>query len=162
MYAAQRLEWAKMQNNQFEILPMTENDIKSVEEIESISGLSQWGAENYKYELKRDDSVLFVAKLKRQIVGFVFARLIKPEFEILNVAVLPEFKKQGIGRKLFERTLENAIKNDCQKCWLEVRESNRSARTFYEKLNFRIVGRRKKYYQFPVEDALLLEYIIDN
>jgi ribosomal-protein-alanine N-acetyltransferase len=151
-----------MQYQQFEIEPMTENDLESVARIESQSGLNNWGIENYKSELKRNDSFLYTAKLDQETVGFVFARLITPEVEIFNIAVIDEHKKKGIGKKLFEQLLEKATENDCQKCWLEVRESNQTARKFYEKLKFQIVGRRKNYYQFPIEDALLLECIINK
>jgi ribosomal-protein-alanine N-acetyltransferase len=127
-----------------------------------LSGLNQWGIENYKSELKRADSVFYAAKLEQQVIGFVLARLITPQVEIFIIAVLPQFRKQGIGQKLCQKTFETAIKYDCKKCWLEVRESNQTARAFYENLKFQIVGRRKRYYQFPVEDALLLERIIDD
>lgn len=151
-----------MQNKKIEIFPATAEDLEAIAEIESLSGLSQWGIESYKSELARDENLFYVARSEGKVIGFVFARLITPEIEIFNIAVLPDFRKQGIGRKLFETILELAVDRGCRECWLEVRESNLAARRFYEKLNFQNVGRRKNYYQFPVEDALLLGYKIDN
>jgi ribosomal-protein-alanine N-acetyltransferase len=149
-----------MQNKKIEISPATVEDLEAIADIESLSGLSRWGTENYKAELEKDENLFYVARSEERIVGFVFSRLIIPEVEIFNIAILPKFRKQGIGRKLFETILELAIDRDCQECWLEVRESNLEARRFYEKLNFQNVGRRKNYYRFPVEDALLLRYVI--
>jgi ribosomal-protein-alanine N-acetyltransferase len=149
-----------MSNKKIEILPAAYSDLEAIAEIEMLSGLNQWGVESYKSELAKDENLFFVAKSKEKIVGFVFARLITPTVEIFNIAVLPECRKHGIGRKLFEKILERAIESSCLECWLEVRESNLSAREFYEKLGFQNVGRRKNYYRFPVEDALLLEFKI--
>jgi ribosomal-protein-alanine N-acetyltransferase len=160
MCEAQTLAATKMQNKKIEILPMTANDLEAVAEIELLSGLNQWGVESYKSELAKNENLLYVAKSKEKTIGFVFARLITPIVEIINIAVLPEFRKQGIGHKLFETILAKGVESGCRECWLEVRESNETARRFYEKLNFQNVGRRKKYYSFPVEDALLLNYKI--
>lgn len=151
-----------MQNKKIEILPARPEDLSAIAEIEALSNLNQWGTENYKSELGKDENLFFVAREGHKIVGFVFSRLITPAVEIFNIAVLPEFRKQGIGRKLLDAILERAVKAGCRECWLEVRESNLEARRFYEKLNFQNVGRRKNYYRFPVEDALLLEFKMDN
>lgn len=151
-----------MQNKKIEIFPATADDLEAIAEIELLSGLSLWGTESYKSELARDENLFYVAKSDGKVVGFVFARPITPEIEIFNIAVLSEFRKQGIGRKLFETILELAVDRGCRECWLEVRESNLAARRFYEKLNFQNAGRRKNYYRSPVEDALLLRYIIVN
>jgi ribosomal-protein-alanine N-acetyltransferase len=106
--------------------------------------------------------MLFIAKMNGKIIGFISARLIAPEMEIFNIAVLPEFRKQGIGGKLFGQILDCAVKNEAKVCWLEVRESNKIARKFYENLKFEIVGKRKNYYTNPAEDAILLEFKIGN
>lgn len=151
-----------MQNKKIEISPATAEDLEAIAEIESLSGLSPWGIESYKSELAKKDNLFYVARSEGKVNGFVFARPITPEIEIFNIAVLPEFRKQGIGQKLFETILGLAVDRGCRECWLEVRESNLAAHRFYEKLNFQNVGRRKNYYRFPIEDALLLRYIIVN
>jgi len=151
-----------MQNKKIEISPAAVEDLEAIADIELLSGLSWWGTESYKAELEKDENLFYVARSEGKVIGFVFARLITPEVEIFNIAVLPKFRKQGIGRKLFETILELAIDRGCRECWLEVRESNLAAGRFYEKLNFQNVGRRKNYYQFPLEDALLLRYTIVN
>lgn len=151
-----------MPNEAIEILLMTERDLKAVSEIEKLSGLSVWGIKNYKSELERPDAFLFVAKKDGKIIGFVSARLITPVVEIFNIAVLPEFRKQGIGGKLFGEILIGAVKNGAKVCWLEVRESNKTARKFYENLKFENVGKRKNYYTNPAEDSILLEFKIGD
>ncbi|MDQ4122024.1 MAG: ribosomal protein S18-alanine N-acetyltransferase [Acidobacteriota bacterium] len=151
-----------MQNKEIEILPPTAEELEAIAQIETLSGLSNWGTESYKYELQKKESLFFIARSEGKVIGFVFARLIKPEIEILNIAILPELRKQGVGRKLFEKILELAEQIGCSECWLEVRESNLVAQRFYEKLGFQNIGRRKNYYQFPVEDAFLLNFKIGN
>jgi ribosomal-protein-alanine N-acetyltransferase len=151
-----------MENKKIEIFPATVEDLEAIAEIESLSGLSRWGTESYKSELAKKENLFYVAGSEEKVVGFVLASLITPDVEIFNIAVLPDLRKQGIGRKLFETILQAAADRGCRECWLEVRESNQAARRFYEKLSFQIIGRRKNYYRFPVEDALLLRYIIVN
>lgn len=151
-----------MPNKKIEILAASSGDLEAIAEIESLSGLNQWGIESYRTELAKEENLFFVARSEEKIVGFIFARPITPTVEIFNIAVSPECRKQGIGRKLFETILERAVERGCAECWLEVRESNLPAREFYEKLGFQNVGRRKNYYSFPIEDALLLEFKIAN
>ena len=149
-----------MQNNKIEILPAVVGDLETIANIESLSGLNGWGIENYNSELGKSENLFYVAKFGGKTIGFILARPITPVVEIFNIAVLPDFREKGIGRILFDKILERAVEHNCLECWLEVRESNRAARRFYEKLGFENVGRRKNYYSFPVEDALLLEYKI--
>lgn len=147
-----------MFDQQIKIVPATEKELLEIAELEKIYGLSQWGFENFRTALNNEQGLIFVAKANDKTIGFVFARLIIPEFEIINIAVAPKARKQGIGSSLIEKVLKLTAEKGCEVCWLEVRESNRAALGFYQSLGFSIVGRRRKYYSSPEEDALLLEY----
>lgn len=149
-----------MSDNEIVIRPMSENDLVFVSEIELLSGLNKWGNDCYRADLKKKEVLLFVAIFDEKLCGYIYARLITPEVEIFNIAVLPDFRNRGVGKKLLENVLKTAAENGCRNCWLEVRESNETARKFYERLDFKSVGRRRNYYNFPTEDALLLEYKI--
>lgn len=82
-----------------------------------------------------------------------------PEAEILNLAVAPVARRQGLGKHLLQALLQGAAKMGIQKIALETRESNLPAITLYENCGFRTSGRRRRYYPDTGEDALI--YTID-
>ena len=91
-----------------------------------------------------------------QIVGFISSRRIAVEGEILNLAVKPEFRCQGIGHALVSVILERFHRDGVRQVFGEVRESNHAAISFYERLGFRQIGRREAYYSDPPAAALVL------
>ena len=78
------------------------------------------------------------------------------EMEILNLAVVPEMRRQGHGHFLLTTALQTGRKIGLQKVWLEVREHNVAARALYAGCGFRMAGRRRNYYTDTGEDALVL------
>src|SRR2546421_2461293 len=82
------------------------------------------------------------------------------EGEILNLGVAPTHRRQGIGRALVERVLQELAGLGVRTVYLEVRASNTSARRLYESLGFGEVARRARYYRRPVEDAVVLRAAI--
>ena len=101
--------------------------------------------------------VCFVADQDGDLLGFVVGKHVVGEWELENIAVAPTAQRQGVGRELLRKLLEVAAKAGSEKLLLEVRESNLAARRLYESEGLLVTGRRKKYYQGPEEDALLLE-----
>lgn len=96
-----------------------------------------------------------VARFEGMVVGYLIAYANGPEIHIANVAVSPHFRRRGIGRDLLVEVLTTpAIR--CRYAILDVRESNSGAIALYEDLGFRQIGRRMKYYRYPVEDALVM------
>lgn len=89
------------------------------------------------------------------LVGFLIARHLAPEWELENIVVAPEVRGQRIGTRLMEDLLARAEHTNSQLVFLEVRGSNTPARALYEKLGFHQTGRRKSYYSNPLEDAIL-------
>lgn len=135
---------------------MEHRDIDAVVAIQSASPQSaQWGKADYDLA-DRVGTLGWVAEEDKQIAGFLVARQILDEIEILNMAVLPEFRRQRIGSKLFSAALENACKQGVAKAYLEVRASNSPAIAFYKRHGFMSLGRRAQYYADPREDALVL------
>jgi [ribosomal protein S18]-alanine N-acetyltransferase len=101
--------------------------------------------------------VLFlVADERGAVVGYVVARSARDEGEILNLGVAGAHRRRGIGRRLVERALARLEARGVQMVYLEVRESNAVARELYRSLGFAEVGRRGRYYNHPVEDAVIL------
>jgi [ribosomal protein S18]-alanine N-acetyltransferase len=98
---------------------------------------------------------LLVATLGIHLTGFLVGRTLEPrEHELLNLAVAPEFRRQGIGRELVGAWLEGAPGS----VYLEVRASNRAARLFYKSLGFEEVSTRPEYYHDPPEPAIVLKF----
>jgi ribosomal-protein-alanine N-acetyltransferase len=90
------------------------------------------------------------------VLGFVLVRAVADEMEIMNLAVDPDSRLQGIARRLLADAIDEVRRADVKRVYLEVRESNSAARAFYSSAGFVEQGRRKNYYSHPAEDALLL------
>jgi ribosomal-protein-alanine N-acetyltransferase len=95
-----------------------------------------------------------------KVAGFLVARRLSTELEILNFAVESNSRRCGIGAALLEEALQWAETFQATQAILEVRASNLAALRFYERHKFEVVGRRPRYYTAPVEDALLLMAIL--
>lgn len=97
-----------------------------------------------------------------EVTGFIAGRRVLDEAEILNLAVKPQFRRQGLGRVLLEALLAAFRERAARRVFLEVRESNRGAIVFYEGNGFRCTGRRERYYQEPREAALILTLCLNS
>lgn len=95
-----------------------------------------------------------------RLLGYGGMLTVLDEADVTNVAVLPEARRQGIGRALVEALIEEAKARDLVCLHLEVREGNEGARRLYEALGFVTDGRRKGYYRQPTEDAILMTLAI--
>jgi ribosomal-protein-alanine N-acetyltransferase len=127
----------------------TEADLPAISEIQaSAPEASQWNPRDYlAYECR-------VAERDSLVLGFLVVRAIaEREWEILNLAVAPGVRRQGVGRQL----LSDVLERHTGECFLEVRESNEAARRFYERLGFRTVTRRLQYYANPPETAIVMK-----
>lgn len=137
---------------------MSYGDLPEVYMIETRCFTSPWSVGSFRYELGHRQSILKVAVLNEKIVGYVCIRCMLDTAHILNLAVLPELRRRGIGSSLLQSALEELrqLRPDVESLTLEVRESNTPAIKLYEKFGFTITGRRRGYYQMPEEDALIL------
>jgi [ribosomal protein S18]-alanine N-acetyltransferase len=90
------------------------------------------------------------------VAGFIVARQVASELEILNFAVAPERRRAGAGGALLDAALGWGAAFATEKAFLEVRVSNLAAIRFYERHGFKVTGRRPRYYTSPIEDALVL------
>ena len=90
------------------------------------------------------------------VLGYVVAWFASGQGEIANLAVDPVVRGRGIGAALLDAALEEARRQSTTEIYLEVRDSNLRARQLYESRGFAEVGRRRRYYRQPVEDAVIL------
>lgn len=145
-----------------QIIKMTAGHLEDVLKIAGQCGLGVWSKTDYENELLNESALLFVAQNNQTISGFISARLITSTVEILNIGVLPDFRRQGIGEKLLGIVLQQAKLSGAAESWLEVRAGNGAAQNFYLAKNFKVVGLRRNYYSNPLEDAVLMTSIFSD
>ncbi len=143
-------------DDEFVIRPLTSEDAVVIADLESrCVGAARWGEAAYR-DVAANGITGWVTARAKVLLGFILVRAVADEMEILNLAVDPDSRRQGIARRLLTRAIAEVRRADVKRVYLEVRESNSSARAFYSSAEFTEQGRRKKYYSRPVEDALLL------
>jgi [ribosomal protein S18]-alanine N-acetyltransferase len=91
---------------------------------------------------------------RTEILGFLVARHLAPEWELENIVVALVARRHGLGKQLMEALFVYAREAQSEAVFLEVRESNTAARKLYESAGFQQIGRRKCYYANPLEDAI--------
>ncbi len=138
------------------IIEMNLFHIPQVAEIERQSFSKPWSEQSITESFNQKCNHFFVSVIDSKVVGYIGITVTVDEAYILNVAVLPEYRGQGIGDKLVDKVLDYGSKNNLQFVTLEVRPSNTPAVNLYTHKGFTEVGRRKNYYSNPIEDALLL------
>lgn len=118
---------------------------------------AQWGEEGYS-QLDTGELIGFGVfdENELELFGFIVSRIAADEMEILNLGVSFRTRRQGIATALITAALAEGKQRVAQRAFLEVRESNSGARTFYLSQGFQETGRRKLYYSHPFEDALVL------
>lgn len=142
--------------------PMTLNDVPRVHEIDRLSFSLPWSERSFRFELtENDNSVAWVAETvfpdgQITVVGMVVAWVILDEAHIATIAIHPDFRGLGIGKRLLAKVLLAAYQRGGRLAYLEVRRSNMLALKMYQKFGFEVVGERLRYYQDNNEDALLM------
>jgi ribosomal-protein-alanine N-acetyltransferase len=138
------------------IRPAAAGDLARVLEIERSSFSDPWSLSAFRSVLEEDRLNFHVALSEEVIVGYAVSWCVMDEAELANLAVMPVLRGQRIGAALLDRAMTDARQVGCAVMHLEVRESNTAARALYQSRGFGMVGRRKRYYRAPVEDALIL------
>ena len=90
------------------------------------------------------------------VVGYVGSQTVLGETDMMNIAVHPGYRKQGIATDLIQTLIDTLSKQGSHSLMLEVRQTNEPAKNLYQALGFETVGIRKNYYRNPREDALIL------
>ena len=137
-----------------EMLP---RHIDGVKELLDLSfGPSAWSRESIISQLDKDVSYCAVALDEDKVVGYIAYEIILDEGSLVELAVLPGYRKKGIGRKLVELMLTSCegVRTVC----LEVRASNAPAIALYKAVGFREISVRRGYYDEPEEDAVIMVY----
>ena len=138
------------------LIPMNESHVTQVAELEKCCFSAPWSENSIASELRNPLSCWLAAEEDGRVVGYVGSQSVMGEADMMNIAVDPAFRRQGIARKLVLGLVEALSRRDVTSLTLEVRASNEPAKALYASLGFAQVGRRPNYYRNPREDALIL------
>lgn len=138
------------------ITEMKEQHVQQIAELEKVCFHDPWSENSIASELNNRLSLWFVAVQGDQVIGYVGSQTVLGETDMMNIAVHPNYRKQGIGTELIEHLIGALASRGSHSLMLEVRISNEAAISVYKKLGFAEVGCRKNYYRNPKEDALIL------
>ena len=139
------------------IRKMMLEDIPAVVELDKISFSLPWPERSFRFEVNDNPvSRCWVADVDGRVIGMVVGWMLVDEIHIATIATHPDFRRQGIGRKLLSHTLQRASEEGAESSFLEVRESNLAAQEMYRQFGYEATGRRKRYYRDNDEDAILM------
>jgi ribosomal-protein-alanine N-acetyltransferase len=133
--------------------------LDEIAQIARRSFTNPWTREMFENELTKNpfsDQILAMADGK--VAGYLFAMALFEECHLLDFAVDPDFRRQGIGEKMLGYLIGKMLIRNIRKIFLEVRSSNIAAQALYQKAGFRRIALRKAYYANPVEDAVIYQW----
>jgi ribosomal-protein-alanine N-acetyltransferase len=134
------------------------SDMKELLEIEKFSfPKSPYSEDTFLrwYEIAKD--TFLVAEVEKKIVGYIIGFCKNEVGIVVSIAVHPNFRRKGIGTKLWGELLKLFKNNNVKIARLEVRKSNSIAQNFYKKIGFKKIGTIKNYYENG-EDAIVMVY----
>lgn len=141
-----------------EVVELGEPDIRDLMDLEKLCFEYHWTREQFLLGLEGGAYKVIGVRRDGGLVGYMAFSLIADEMEILNLAVHPGYRRQGIGEALLGRSFEMCAARGVTKSFLDVKVSNDPALALYRKFGYKKIGVRKKYYPDTREDALLFRY----
>lgn len=152
-----------MNELEIEIAQMDENRVDDVVRIENTSFKTPWPRQIFLSEINKARAYCRIAIDKNgRTAGYCISNIIYDELHILKVAVDKQYRRKGIGRLLIEDTIVFHRPGGAKSVMLEVRVSNTSAISLYNKMGFNPVRVRKNYYQTTNEDALVMAMELES
>ena len=145
-----------MKENSITIKKMTALNIDGLVKIENECFSKPWTYSGFENELKNDSSHFYVALCGGSEIGYMGFYTILDEGYVANIAVLPEYRRQGIAGSLIKNAINHCRENKLAFLSLEVRKSNENAVRLYKRFGFEVVGERKNFYSSPVENAFIM------
>lgn len=136
------------------IVPMSEENVAVAAALAAECLREAWSEDTCRRQLSNPHDHTLLAFEGEKAVGFLSCWCVAGEAEINNICVLPEYRRRGVARAMFERIFAQV--GDAERWVLEVRESNLAAIGLYESLGFTRAGLRKGFYSAPTENALIM------
>ena len=135
---------------------MKQAHVAQIAQLEKICFPDPWSENSIASELDNKLAYWLVALEGDTVAGYIGSQTVMGETDMMNVAVHPDYRRQGIAQALVTGLVEALKEKESHCLTLEVRASNAPAQKLYEKLGFLQIGRRPRYYHNPREDALIL------
>jgi ribosomal-protein-alanine N-acetyltransferase len=146
------------------IEPATSADVPDLLRLEETCFSAPWTRKMFEAELTGNQFARFLVARQRdpetaalRTVGYLCFWVVFEEIRLMNLAVIEAVRRRGLATQFVTRALQMGKEQGAMRAVLEVRASNHPAILLYEKLGFRRVATRAKYYSNPIEDAVLME-----
>lgn len=141
---------------------LTDKLIPMLQEIEHEAYPEPWTGGMFRDEIRNDNSHFFIAYLGDTLVGYSGFWLLLDVAHVTTVTVSQEHRGNGFGREQMDHLIKEAKNFEARSLTLEVRESNTTARTMYDRFGFKNIGVRRGYYAKSKEDAIVMELLVDT
>lgn len=148
--------------SEYRIRIMQREDIPAVAELEARIFSKPWSEKSFLDSFHSENNIYLVAESEKGVTGYCGIWTAFETADLCNIAVAPEYRRQGIADRLLQESVKRAGKKGVERLMLEVRESNLGALCLYRKNGFQKIGIRKGYYSSPTEDAVLMELLLNQ
>jgi ribosomal-protein-alanine N-acetyltransferase len=139
------------------IRKMTLEDIPAVIDLDQKSFSLPWPERSFRFEVMENQaSRCWVAEVDGKVAGMIVVWLLVDEAHVATIATHPDFRRQGIAKRMLAHALRRLIDEGARSSFLEVRENNLAAQEMYRKFGYAEAGRRRRYYSDNDEDAILM------
>ena len=135
---------------------MRMSDVPAIAELEKICFSDPWSENSIAFEVNNPLAYWLVAEEQGIVAGYVGSQSVLDAADMMNIAVHPDYRRQGIARELVAELTDALAEKGVKILALEVRQSNAPAIALYEQLGFQQVGLRPNYYRNPRENALIM------
>ena len=139
-------------------------DLEALLSIEKLCSPVPWQRDSLLRDLTVHDAAIYwVAETcSGQLAGYVACWKVQMEADIVNMAVLPEWRRRGVATALLEHLLDQLAAAGVEQVFLDVRESNQAARALYRRCGFTVIGQRTAYYPNNGESAIIMTKKLDT
>ena len=135
---------------------MTEADLPAAADLEQRYFSVPWTLEGLLESFRRPEYLFLVVEEEGKVIGYAGLSQVLDEGDVTKIVVDEAYQGRGLGTLLVNALLQEGEKRGIQTFTLEVRAGNRAAIHVYEKLGFEVEGVRRRFYERPVEDALIM------
>ena len=137
-------------------------DAEAVAQVEKECFSVPWSEDALKNEISNEGAVFLCAESNGEIIGYGGMYTVLDEGYVTNIAVKVPYRKKGVACRIVVGLIDGAKEKELSFISLEVRESNEAARNLYFKYGVEVKGKRKRFYEKPTEDAVIMTKIIDR
>lgn len=144
----------------YTIRAMNARDAKQLASLDKLCFSVPWSEQSFTLEAENNMAHYLVACTGSDIIGYIGYWNVIDEGHITNIAVAPEYRRQGVASALLARIVRKARSQKLILLTLEVRKSNSAARALYESFGFKPIGERRDYYRSPRENAVIMTLML--